>query len=311
MKLGFSLSDAIAAPFVLIRQRPFSLFAWGLTMAALAIAYYSQLLPIFLNLPLQDGAETAMETFQAESMRLQAASNGFMALMYLVLLVIFNAAGRATLSPGVRDRFLFMRLGMDEVRVAVVLVGAFIGWYIAILVLTLIGVAIGFAAWSFGEAAAVGAVIVYALLVLIVSIAGWARVSLMGPATLILRRFAFAEGWTIGRGQVLKLIGMHLIIWVIYVLAYLVLFAVVGAILVGSFLALGLTLPEVVEGPRDLAPLVEPMTGPLLALIPVISLAYGGFIALMAAPAIRAARQLLDGLPLAPSVGADVEAANP
>ncbi len=311
MKPGFSLSDAIAAPFVLIRQRPFSLFAWGLTMAALAIAYYSQLLPIFLNLPLQDGAETAMETFQAESMRLQAASNGFMALMYLVLLVIFNAAGRATLSPGVRDRFLFMRLGMDEVRVAVVLVGAFIGWYIAILVLTLIGVAIGFAAWSFGEAAAVGAVIVYALLVLIVSIAGWARISLMGPATLILRRFAFAEGWTIGRGQVLKLIGMHLIIWVIYVLAYLVLFAVVGAILVGSFLALGLTLPEVIEGPRDLAPLVEPMTGPLLALIPVISLAYGGFIALMAAPAIRAARQLLDGLPLAPSVGADVEAANP
>jgi hypothetical protein len=311
VKPGFSLSDAIAAPFVLIRQRPFSLFAWGLTMAALAIAYYSQLLPIFLNLPLQDGAETAMETFQAESMRLQAASNGFMALMYLVLLVIFNAAGRATLSPGVRDRFLFMRLGMDEVRVAVVLVGAFIGWYIAILVLTLIGVAIGFAAWSFGEAAAVGAVIVYALLVLIVSIAGWARISLMGPATLILRRFAFAEGWTIGRGQVLKLIGMHLIIWVIYVLAYLVLFAVVGAILVGSFLALGLTLPEVIEGPRDLAPLVEPMTGPLLALIPVISLAYGGFIALMAAPAIRAARQLLDGLPLAPSVGADVEAANP
>jgi hypothetical protein len=308
VKPGFSLSDAIAAPFVLIRQRPFSLFAWGLTMAALAIAYYSQLLPIFLNLPLQDGAETAMETFQAESMRLQAASNGFMALMYLVLLVIFNAAGRATLSPGVRDRFLFMRLGMDEVRVAVVLVGAFIGWYIAILVLTLIGVAIGFAAWSFGEAAAVGAVIVYALLVLIVSIAGWARISLMGPATLILRRFAFAEGWTIGRGQVLKLIGMHLIIWVIYVLAYLVLFAVVGAILVGSFLALGLTLPEVIEGPRDLAPLVEPMTGPLLALI---SLAYGGFIALMAAPAIRAARQLLDGLPLAPSVGADVEAANP
>jgi Na+-driven multidrug efflux pump len=148
MKPRFSFGDAIGAPFVLIRQRPLAVFVWGSLMIAMAAAIYSLILPAFLSLPLEAGAQEAWNAYTVEMLQLQALSNGLSLLMYLMLLVIFNAAGRAALSPGVRDRFLFMRLGMDEVRVAVVVVGTFLGWYIALLVLILLGVGIGFGATS-------------------------------------------------------------------------------------------------------------------------------------------------------------------
>ena len=299
MKPRFSFGDAIGAPVVLIRQRPLAVFVWGSLMIAMAAAIYSLILPAFLSLPLEAGAQEAWNAYTVEMLQLQALSNGLSLLMYLVLLVIFNAAGRAALSPGVRDRFLFMRLGMDEVRVAVVVVGTFLGWYIALLVLILLGVGIGFAVWSLGEATAVAIIIGYVVLVLIATLVGWTRISLMGPVTLILRRFAFAEGWAITRGQVLKLIAMHLVVWVLYMLTYLVVIVGAGAILVGGFLGQGLVWPDTIETPRDLLPLVRAMAVPLLATLPVLAFAYGVFIALMAAPAIRAARQLLDGVPAA------------
>jgi hypothetical protein len=306
-KPGFSFGDAIGAPFVLIRRRPLAVFVWGSLMIAMMAAIYSLILPAFLSLPLEAGAEKAWNAYTVEMLQLQALSNGLSLLMYLVLLVIFNAAGRAMLSPGVRDPFLFMRLGMDEVRVAVVVVGTFLGWYIALLVLILLGVAIGFAVWSLGEATAIAIIIGYSVLALIATLVGWARISLMGPATLILRRFAFAEGWVIGRGQVLKLIAMHLVVWLLYMLTYLVVIVVVGAILIGGFLGQGLIWPDAIATPRDLLPIVRSMAVPLLATLPVLAFAYGVFIALMAAPSIRAARQLLDGVPAAP-VPTDVPA---
>ncbi len=299
MKPRFSFGDAIGAPFVLIRQRPLTVFAWGVLMIGMVGLLYSVLLPPLLSLPLDAGGEAAFEAYGVEMIQLQAASNAMTLLMYGLLLVVFNAAGRATLAPGRRDPFLFMRLGMDEVRVAVVVVGTFLGWYVALLILVLLGVALGFAVWSLGQATAIAILIGYGVVALIASIFGWVRLSLMGSATLILGRFAFGEGWAIGRGQVLKLVGLHLVIWVIYMLIYVVVFALVGAILVGGFMALGLTWPDTIETPRDLPPLVGAMTVPLAAVIPVLALAYGMFIALMAAPTIRAARQLLDGVPVA------------
>lgn len=101
-------------------------------------------------------------------------------------------------------------------------------------------------------------------------------------------------------GAGLKLIGMQIVVWVIQMLVYLAVFLAVGAILAAGFFGQGLSWPEVVESPRDLLPLVRPMIAPaLLALLP-LSFAYGVLIALMAAPAIRAARQLLDGTPSTP-----------
>ncbi|WP_269516275.1 hypothetical protein [Brevundimonas subvibrioides] len=297
MKPTFSMDAALGAPFALIRRRPLTVLGWGIAMFAVVAAIYAVMIPLFLRLPWGEG-EAMMEAYTAEVMQLQAAINGLNIVMYLVMLVLANAVGRAVLSQGRRDPFLFMRLSMDEVRVAVVVVATFIGWYVALLVLILIGLALGAALWSAGQGVAIGVVVIYAVLVLIGAIVGWVRVSLMAPATLILGRFAFAEGWAIARGQVLKLIGMNLLVWLIYILSYLVFVTIVAAILVGGFFGQGLVWPSVVDSPLDLMPLVRSMTIPFLATLPIFALSFGFYMSLITAPSIVAARQLLDGAPL-------------
>ena len=139
MTPGFSFNDAVGAPFLLLRRRPLYLFVWGLMMMALVAAMYSLLIPLMASMVGSASGEEAFDTYLMESIRLQAAINGMNIVMYLVMLLTWTAAARATLSPGRGDRFLFLRLGMDEVRVAVTVVAVFIGWYIALLVLILLG----------------------------------------------------------------------------------------------------------------------------------------------------------------------------
>jgi len=299
MKPTFSMDAALGAPFALIRRRPLTVLGWGIAMFAAVAAIFAVMFPLFLRLPWNEG-DAMMEAYTAELLQLQAAINGLNIIQYLVMLVLANAVRRAVLAPGRRDAFLFMRLSMDEVRVAVVVIATFVSWYVAVLVLILIGFALGVALWSMGEPVAVGVAMIYAVLVLIGAIVGWVRVSLMAPATLILGRFAFAEGWAIARGQVLKLIGMNLLVWLINVLAYLLFLVVVAAILVGGFFGQGLVWPSVVDSPLDLMPLVRPMTIPFLATLPILALSLGFHMSLITAPSIVAARQLLDGVPVPP-----------
>jgi hypothetical protein len=157
------------------------------------------------------------------------------------------------------------------------------------------------ALWGSGrEAVAIG-LIVYGLVVFVASIWILVRTSLMAPASLILKRFAFAEGWAIARGQVWKLVGLNLVVWVIYMLSFILMYAVVGGLLFAAFVGQGLTWPDSIDTLADLEPMIRPMIIPaLLALIP-LSLGYGWAMALYAAPGVRAARQLLDGVPAAPA----------
>ncbi len=297
MKSSFSFSAALSAAFSLIGRQPLMIFVWGLLMVAMTGAIYAVILPVFTGMPLGDDAVVS-DAYAAQLMGLSAASNGLTLLMYGVMLVIFNAAGRAALAPGTRDRFLFMRIGMDEVRVAVSIMAIFLGWYVALLMLILVGVGIGFALWAVSEIAAVVTLLIYGLAVLGLAVFGWARVSLIAPATLVLGRFAFSEGWAIARGQLLKLVGLNLAIWLIYMLAYILLAGVVAAILIGGFMAQGLVWPEQIDRVEDLMPVVRPMLIPMAVTVPIFAFGYGAYVALVAAPFVSAARQLLDGDPV-------------
>jgi len=298
MKPSFSFNDALSAPFVMLRRRPLYLFAWGLIMTCMVAGIYSVMLPLVAAIPFADtDSVTVMDQYMQDISRFSAAINGMNLLMYLLMLVIWTAAGRSALSPGRGDRFLFLRLGMDEVRVAVAIVAVFLGWYVAFIILVLLGVGLGIAFWTTSEAATAVALIVYGLIVFVGSIWALVRVSLIAPATLILKRFAFAEGWALARGQVWKLIGLNLIVWVIYMLSVILMYALVIGVLATGFFGQGLTWPSDVESLADLAPFVQPMTIPaLLAVIP-FALGYGWMKALYVAPGVVAARQLLDGVP--------------
>ena len=302
MKPGFSFNDAVAAPFVLLRRRPFHLFVWGLMMMAVVAAMYSLFIPLFATVAASGGREEAFDAYMMESIRLQAAINGLNLVMYLVMLLGWTAAGRATLSPHKGDRFLFLRLGMDEVRVAVAVLAVFFGWYIVLIVAVLLGVGIGLSLWAVNHAVAIGACIVYGLVVLAASIWGWIRVSLIAPASLILKRFAFAEGWALARGQMWKLLGLNLVMWLIYMVGAILMYLIVGAILFAGFFGQGLSWPTDVQTAADLEPVVRPMIIPALIAVVPLSIGMGWIMALYAAPGVRAARQLLDGsTPAAPA----------
>lgn len=298
MKPSFSFNDALSAPFVMLRRRPLYLFVWGLMMTALVAAMYALMIPVFAAMPLDQAENVAvMDQYMMEMSRFSAAINGMNLLVYLAMLLIWTAAGRSALSPVRGDRYLFLRFGMDELRVAVVIIAVFLGWYVAFLLLVLIGVGLAMALWAVNEAAAVTIVLVYGLLVAVASVWALVRVSLIAPASLILKSFAFAEGWSIARGQIWKLIGLNLLVWLIYMVSVLLLYAVVAAILVGAFFGQGLSWPVDVQSTADLEPIFQPMIAPLAVTAIPFALGFGWVMALYAAPGVIAARQLLDGVP--------------
>ncbi len=305
MKPSFSFSDALSAPFAMLRRRPLYLFVWGLMMVAMTAAIYSLMIPVFAAIPFDAMDDTAaMDRYVMEMSGISAAMNGLNVLMYLLMLVLWTAAGRSALSPGRGDRFLFLRLGMDEVRVAVAIIAVFVGWYIAFLILVLIGVGLGLAFSSVSVFATAAGLVVYGLLVFAVSIWALVRVSLIAPASLILKRFAFAEGWALARGQVWKLIGLNLVVWIIYMVSILLTYAVVAGVLFAAFLGQGLTWPEDIDAIADLEPVFRPMIAPLALTAIPLALGFGWVMALYAAPNVIAARQLLDGVPTpAPILG--------
>lgn len=306
MKPNFSFSDALSAPFVLLRRRPLYLFAWGLMMVAVVAAIYSVMIPMFGALQFDQARDPAfMDQYMAGVSRFGAAINGMNLLMYLLMLLLWTAVGRATLSPGRGDRFLFLRVGMDELRVAVAIVAIFVGWYIAFVILALVGVGIGVALWASNEAAAVIVLMIYGLIVFIASIWALVRLSLIAPASLVLKTFAFAEGWAIARGQVWKLIGMNLVVWLIYTVSVILMYAMVGGILVGSFFGLGLTWPSEVNTVADLEPVFRAMIAPIAVTAIPLALGFGWIMALCAAPCVVAARQLLDGVRAPASIARD------
>ncbi len=303
MKPGFSFNDAVGAPFGVLKRRPFSVFVWGVLMVAVMAAMYSLFIPLFANIAANPGAEEAFDAYMLESIRLQAAINGLNIVMYLVMLLVWTAAGRATLSPHRGDGFAFLRLGMDEVRVAVAVLAIFIGWYIVVIVAVLLGVGIALSLWAVDHTVAIVATSLCGLLVLVASVWGWLRTCLIAPASLVLKRFAFAEGWALTRGQVWKLLGLNLVVWLIYMVAAILAYVLVGGVLLGGFLGQGLDWPTDIQSAADLEPVVRPMIVPaILAALP-LAFGMGWLMTLYAAPHVVAARQLLDGVPAAPEDG--------
>lgn len=299
MKPRFAFEDAFTAPFVLLRRRPLELFVWGLMMTALAAAMYALFIPLLATTLGTDSSEQAVDAYLLESVRLQLAVNGLNLLLYGVMLLTWTAAGRAVLAPGTRDRFLFLRIGMDEVRIAVVMIAIFAGWYIGFFVLCLLGFAIGLSLWFASQPLAIGVGVAYGIGLVALSVWALVRVSLIAPASLILKRFAFVEGWRIAGGQVWKLVGLHLLIWLTYMIGLIVIYAVVGGILAAGFFSQGLTWPSQVERVADVMPMLRAMIAPALLAVVPLALGFGWMMAMYVAPGVTAARQLLDGAPMA------------
>lgn len=297
----FSIGTAIGDAFALIRRRPLSVFVWGLLMVAPSAATFGLMLPMMgdmmgaMAVAGQDG--DAHNAAFADMMQFQALSGLMNIVQMLVMVVVYTAIMRAVLRPG-EDSFFSLRLGMDELRVAVVGLAVIVGLYVVMLVLMLIGVAVGFAVWGAGSPMnwlVITGLVVTAFLAIFL---GMARVSLIAPASVLYRNFAFAEGWRLGRGQTGPLFGMMLLLILLVIVIEVVVVGVGLAIVVGVGASGGIDWAAFHSQDMEANPF-EGMTAmfaanwPWFAVGAVVAAAiYGLLVTLHIAPYASACRQL-------------------
>lgn len=296
----FSIGQALTAGLRLPVRHPLAVLVWGGLLMGFTAATYALMWPMFAAFPLTPGSDPqAFESQMAASIGPLSGVINLMSLVQIALsLVIWTAAMRATLKIGRPDKWFFMRVGMDELRVAVMMVAIIVGLYILIFIVALLGVAVGAVLYAMGEMALVIGVFAMVLIGLVGLLAIWSRVCLLAPASVVLGEFAFVEAWRMGRGQTLKLMALNLAVWLIYMLVYAVVGGVVAAILIGGFFASGAAWPGEPQTVGDILAVVEPMMGWIILAFVPLTLFAGWAIAFTAGALTSAARQLADGAPV-------------
>ena len=293
---SFSISEAMVTPLRVIRRHPVAVFAWGFAVAAFYLLFMTLIFGALADIPLAQDAEPS-PVLMGRIMAVQGASMILNVGQLALTVMVLAATMRATLRIGRPDRYLFMRLGMDELRLLVVGAALFLGTYLAVIVLVLLGAAISAVIWQASEAAAV----IVGMIMLLLLIAGvavaMARLSLIAPATMILQRLAFVEGWKLGRGRTLPLLGLLACTWLAYLLLYFVIaFIVIVALFAAGFFAH-------VQNAQGAATLGElfPSAVVLWSVAAVVlipgAFVYGAVMTLLSAPFVAACRELLDGAP--------------
>jgi hypothetical protein len=303
----FSIGTAVNDAFGLIGRRPLAVFVWGLILVVPSAAAFGFMLPMMgdmvaaMELQRADGG--AHDAAFAEMMQFQAVSWLFNIVQLLLMVVVYTAIMRAVLRPR-ESSFFSLRLGMDELRIAVVGLALIVGLYAAMIVMVLIGGAIGFAVWGAGSPmnwlVIIGLIVTGFVAVLI----ALARVSLIMPASVLYRTFAFAEGWRLGRDQTLPLFGMMLLLLLLLMVVQFVVYGIGIAIVVSAGISGGIDRASLHSDNMAANPF-EGLTAMFAANWPwfavgalVVAMIYGLLLTLHVVPYASACRQLADSGPL-------------
>lgn len=292
----FSIAEALRAPLRVIRRHPLAIFIWGLLIVGFVMAMMVLVFGALADIPLSPDAEPSPQVM-GRVVAMQGVSMLLNVGQVVLGVMIWAATMRATFRIGRPERYFFLRAGMDEVRLAVVGLALFAGAYVAVMAFVIVAAIVSALIWQASPTAAlaVGGVL---FVVMIAGVAlAMARVSMIAPATVLLQRFAFREGWDLGKGRLMRLFGLLACTWLIYMLVYFVLaFVVIAALFFGGAFA-------VLADAQDAATLGELFPSPAVlwgvaafVLLPG-SFIYGAVITLLSAPFAAACRELLDGAP--------------
>ena len=299
MTQGFLIGDALTDGFRLIGRKPLNVMAWGilLTLPVLLSAFLVIDMIASIGVDAMAAEEPGPEAFAA-IMRVQALS-GLLNLSQVCVYVLVRAAVcRAVLWPGrAPGRIFDLRVGMDEARVAVACVAIMIGCYGVLFVILLLAFAFGAALWMVSEAAAMSLGVIVGLAGL-VGVA-WAalRASMIIPASVGLKDFAFVDGWRLTKGRVAPLLGLAVTTFLLAVLVQVLIVTIVAVVVFAISIPFWSQLLAWVEGmaagaaPQLNAGVVMAVS---LALFPVIAAYYGVITVITTAPWVSACRQMLD-----------------
>ncbi len=217
--MTFSATDAAFEGFRVVRRKPMLLLWWAaFYLVSFALIFLVAAGPIAgLMAAASDlenmGPGATPEDLQPLMMAYASILPLVLPLGLLVGAVLSAAVARSVLEPG-KSAFGYLRVGMDEVRVAVVsLVLMIVLWLASAVSFGLAGVIAGF----LGAADVPGG----PLIMVVVFLAAAAfliwlsvRLSLAVPITVAEKKFAFFDSFKVTGGRIWSLIGMAVIAFV-------------------------------------------------------------------------------------------------
>jgi hypothetical protein len=153
-------------------------------------------------------------------------------IFLLAFVVLWAAAYRAVLFPE-QQRFFYLRVGMDELRLLGTMLILVVGGIVLTLLFGLVlGLVVGLIAMILGAAGS--ALISFLTFVLLVG--GWiflgVRLSLAGPLTILQHKVIIGPSWRATRGNFWRLFAAYLVI----ILLLTVVYGVVALVQMGSIL---------------------------------------------------------------------------
>jgi hypothetical protein len=295
--MTFSATDAAFEGFRVVRRKPMVLLWWTLfylVIFGLIALVVAQPLTNFFSLVQQyegTGGEPTPDEIMGFMLPLMATIPLLIPLLILQNGIVYSAIARSVLHPE-KSAFGYLRLGMDEVRVAVVVlvlgilfnIIGFVG-YMAVLLLA-------GGASAIGDGGYPGGVGLFGMLgmLLVYGVMWWlmARLSLAVPITVAEKKFAFFDSFKMTEGHTLKVIGMAILAGVMaIVVAFLV-----WIIAVAIFLAVGSTVDWQSLEMAGFGEVIR-VAGPMIALGVVIYAVYAALmLVVMLAPFSAAYRDL-------------------
>jgi hypothetical protein len=238
--MGMSAGSIIGGGIRLVRTRPRLVATW----AALYFAVMT------IGMVVMQPFTTAMLAFQQ-----QAAANtakgiktpppfpadwfGLLFLVELVFLVLmvmaFAAVIRAVVRPS-ENRFAYLRLGMDELRLLglgiLFVIAGFVAEILAILAIVLVGLLIALVA---GQAA-----VAIIAIILGIALCGGAvyvgiRLSLAGALTVMRGRIVIRDAWRITRGHFWTLFGVFALLAIVFTVVTIIVIALTNPDLLAAY----------------------------------------------------------------------------
>jgi len=225
--IKFSASEAALEGFRLTRERPGTIFGWGVVYAVcmfligrlMLISLDPELIALTRRQDLDQGDIERVSNLLAQSLP------AFLLVLVLVVALLSCLTGgiyRLVLRPGEKG-FLHLRFGKDELRLTALNLLLFA---VGMFCLTAEIAAVG-AAQQGSSVAGIAAVVL-----LVASVWLGVRLTLATPMTFAEHRFAIADAWRASRGRFWPLLGMIVLAVIFYVMVWL-LISIIGAALIG------------------------------------------------------------------------------
>ncbi|HEY0053452.1 MAG TPA: hypothetical protein VGB49_08575 [Caulobacteraceae bacterium] len=259
---SFSISQAAGAGFRVIRERPLSVFMWGLlpTLAGLIVMglYVAVMGPMFLELFASFGGGSAPDEARIQTLLNQnQVGSSLLSLLGLLTLpltiAVFGAVQRAVLLPGTARSWFGMRLTSREGWSFLSYFVVFLMVYFAFLAAVLVTIGLSFVlAGALPTPIDVLACVV--LVVAVLAVFAWValRLSLAPAMAFAENKFILAETWSLTQGNGGRLFGLGLLLILIILALELVMLAVLALMGGAAYAALGMDIDQLralVSGP--------------------------------------------------------------